>query len=437
MRSIDATLQARIELAQQTLFNNANPQMDVQVTRPRTPITRAGFWQESIVTEDATAICTSVAVRRQVKNPTRAYVAYVTSGGTLVVKWADLSLAWESMVWTVAETISGCVACAVELDGSFVQAPRNRVEYLTDATPWLFYVTDAGALMGGPLGGTYETLVATNVTAVDAIRGVASLYKDVDQGLLVFYIINGAVYYREYINGSWESQLSVSLAPANAVRIKAERVFDWRIVLQVADNTGALYEVFSRMESSGWQSLERAVTLSGAGVTSTELINIDYADYTQEDTAITLVGVGCITVLNMSIYSPALRAAHNIATSTEDPENPGQYYDDYGYRVVFEFNQCVINAAEYPGDFKLVDSYGSSWYGQQAVVEDRFVIVTFTDFNNAGNPITAYALAGNLWNGYTALTETSVAFNATGLVPTFIPSPVPQSATNIQDWSES
>lgn len=437
MRAIDAALKARIELAQQTLYNNANPQMDVTVTRPRTPITRAGFWQESIVTAGATSVCTSVCVRRQVKHPTRAYVAYVTEGGSLVVKYADLvSVAFDHLEWITVETIAGCTACAVELDGFFRSVPRGRVEFLTDETPWLFYVTAAGALMGGLLGGSYEVLAAANVTAVDAIRGEASYYKDEDQGLLLFYIVEGSVYYRQLIAGVWGDQATVTLAPANAAKIKAERVFDWRIVLQVTDAAGALYEIFARMQASGWNGTEY-VALTGAEIVETTIFDIVYSEHDQAPEYITL-DAGSDLLQLMSIYSPLLVSARNLPVLIEDPENPGQYLLDYGYLVEFTFDQYIPNAADYPGDFKLIDDYGVVWYGQSAEVSAQSatenghkVLVTFNNFNNAGSPVTAAAVAGNLWNGYAVLEASSVEFTATNLVPFYVPPPVVVGISNL------
>lgn len=427
MRAIDATLKARIELAQQTLYNNANPQMDVTVTRPRTPITRAGFWQESIVTAGATSVCTSVCVRRSIKNPTRAYVAYVTDGGSLVVKYADLNVAFDNLNWITIETIADCAACALEFDGSFVSAPRGRVEFLTDETPWLFYVTAAGALMGGLLGGAYETLAAANVTALDAIRGVASWDNTENQGLLLFYIVSGVLYYKQRIADVWGGQTSISLAPANAVKVKAERVFDWKIVLQVTDNTGALTEIFSKMEASGWNSTEH-ISLSDIS-TQMARIPITYASYQAAAEHFDFDALAA--TVRYATYSPTVRSAENIATTIEDPENPGQFIEDYGYRIVFGFDQWIPNAATYPALFKLEGAYGAVWYGQSAVVDGLFVTVTFNDFNNAGETPTVRVLAGGLSNGYVAVTESSKAFTAVNLVPTFVPAPVVTAIENL------
>ena len=429
MREIESTLQNRLLQALQTKSNNANPSMEVIAIRPRTPIFHSRFWQESIVAADETAVCTSVAVRKPGANANRVFVAFVNSAGTLIVKSAAIMNPVSSMVWTVEETIDGCIVCALEFEGRFRHDGQN-VAFYTDEIPYLFYTTTAGALKWGLLGGPYETIVAANVTAIDAINGVSNTFDAQNQGFFVFYIINGMVYYNTFLDGEWLGQEQVTIAPDNAVAIKAERTFDWRIVLHVTDNTGTLFEVFSKMEATGWNSTEFLEITDISALAG--MIAIEYSYAKSQDHHLEIAEINAESV-SYATYSPTLLSAENIATATEDPENPGEYYDDYGYRVMFGFDQWIPNAADYPESFKLTDDYGVSWYGQSAVVNGRFVTVTFTDFNNAGNPITATALAGNLTNGLVNLTETSIEFNATGLVPTEIPAPALTQITNYDE----
>lgn len=428
MRYIDPTLKARIQSAQQTLYNNANPSMEVIAVRARTPITRKELWQELVITESATAVCTSVAVKKTGRTPERVYAAYVDSTGLLTVKSAAVKMPIRLMTWQVETTIAGCVACSLEFEGRFRHEGRNVV-FLTDELPFLFYVTTGGALYGGILGGSYEQLAAANVTAIDVINGVSNTYDAQDQGFFLFYILSGTLYYNYYLDGAWQGQQSISIAPANAVNVKAERTFDYRIILHVTDNTGALYEVYGKMEATGWNatdSLIMSVSANGG------LVDVTYSENQSdsENISMNVSILGYPEPMRMATYSPTLLEVYNIATSTEDPENPGQYYDDYGYRVVFVFDQYIPNAADYPSAFKLTDSYNATWYGQSAVVDHNIVTVTFTDLNNAGNDITATALASDLWNGYVMLTETSNVFTATGLIPTEVPAPQVVSITN-------
>jgi hypothetical protein len=136
------------------------------------------------------------------------------------------------------------------------------------------------------------------------------------------------------------------------------------------------------------------------------------------------------------VFAPVLLKARNLPVELNEYGYVYKTYADWGYMVEFTFDQIIYNADVYPEDFKLEDDSGSIWYGQEASFEGRRVYVLFNNFNNAVNPITATGLAGRLWNGDIALEETSVQFNATGLVPYEVNPPVPVSIENIQDWSE-
>jgi hypothetical protein len=292
--------------------------------------------------------------------------------------------------------------------------------------------------MGGILGGPYDTIVAANVTAMDAVRGVASLYKDIDSGLILFYIIAGDVYYRQYIDGVWGDQETVSLAPSNCVKIRAERVLDWRIVLQITDNAGSLYEVFSKMQASGWNSFEM-IQLTDISITTAVLYEVSYSDYQSPDENLELTTIQIGENWLMADYSPYIVNVENRPIEMDLYGYDDYTYDNWGYLVKFTFDQVVRNAEDYPEDFIMTDALGVVWHGQEAYKPDeksRDVYVLFINFNNATNPIEAKALAGNLWNGYVDLTETSFSFNAVNLVPYETDPPVILSIENIVDWSE-
>lgn len=432
VRSIKLGMETNVRIANRNLYGQL-PVVKLEAIREQTPVITPLFWTELLVKTIANVTSTSVAVQYDENGIGKVFVAYVADS-TLYIRAAQFSYPISEMIWEDVEEIPGCSQCALDFDGRFT---RNGtiIEFLTDDLPWLFYTTTSGELKGGILGSPYESLVGANVTAIDAVRGVASKYKDIDQGLLVFYVIAGNLYYRDLIAGVWGDQTSVSIAPADIVSVRAERTFDYRIVLQVTDTSGALHEIFTKMEASGWNGTDYATKLSTVTLSIIPTL-ITYLDAKNDDVAVTASAVALDT-WNMSIYSPVLLRAWNVPISLETPYDPYDDDLDYGYCVIFEFDQIVRNAELFPSDFMIEDDAGSKWYGQEVYLNNRFVTVYFGNFNNAENSITAKALAGNLTNGYTFLTETSVQFNATGLIPVFVPSPVPVSIENIQDWSGS
>lgn len=419
MRSIDPVLKERLLAMQQTLYQNAQPSMEVQVIRPRTPIFHKRFWQESIVAENTTAQSTSVAIRNTGSRADRAYVAYV-SEGTLTVKSAVLAYPVVQMGWEVVLTIPDCAACALEFDGRFVPASLGKVEYLTEELPWLFYTTTSGQLMAGILGGPYESLVGANVTGVDAIRGIASRYGDIDQGLLVFYLLNGNVYCNSRVAGLWEGQQLVSLAPANAVSIRAERVFDWRIVLQVTDNTGALYEVFSMMEASSWN----AQTYLATRLTiSSELISVTYLGTYHEAFLSADLQVSSILLYGLP---PEMVAARNIDNGS----------GDYGYLVEVDFDEAIFGETGNEGSFVLQDEDENEWAAVSIARTDRTLTLDFDNFNNAVGTCSVVYTPGTLIGEVEPVMAHSVSFLPTGLFPFYVPPPVVVSLENLAIWED-
>lgn len=418
MREIEAELLARVLQNVQSVQNHNAPSVEIIVSRANTPILRPEYWQESIVTEDATATCTSVAVKKVGHKITDVYVSYV-AGGVLTVKKAAFQLPITRIIWTTVETIAGAVECAIEFDGTFI-THEKKVEFRTGATPYLFYTTSAGALMYGLLGAeTYDTLVASGVGSIDAVMGVESRHGEISQGLIAFYIVAGAVCYRQLVDGVWLGQETVSIAPANAVSIKVERLFDYRIVLHVTDNTGALHEVFSKMEASGWICQE---FITAKLTQSNELIALVYF-YEQEVEYITAQ----LTQENEVLYvlSPVMVSAVNIDNGS----------GDYGYKVRVTFDERIFDVDT---GFVLTDAGSGAWPCVSATkVGDKVVEIEFGNFNNASGDCTVAYTPGFMMGDVVAVDADSVTFTPTGLVPYAEFPPVPTGVSNIQDWSGS
>lgn len=401
MRDIDAALKSRILNARQTPANNANPAMEVIVTRPRTPISDKRYWQETIITEDQTATTTSVAVRKTGKNPDKIYAAYI-SGGNLTVKAANVASPITNMLWQVEQYIPGCISCAVEFDGRFVRR-KQRIEYVTESIPWLFYVTSAGALYGGKLGEDATILAASGVSSIDVVRGIRSTYGDVDQGLIVFYCYGGTIYYRSLVNGTWTGQLQVTAAPANVVAIKVERLFDYRICIQATDSAGALWEIFSKMEASGWNGNEFLSV--GLRQTVTQL-PITYYECKCSTDNIT-VGI-TQTVNHLYALSPVMVSANNIDDGA----------GNFGRVVEVTWDERIFGELVNVSRFVLTDEFGGEWGAQSLTKIGKVLTITFADFNNAIGPVTLSYLPGTLMGDVVAVAENSIIFVADGLVPT-------------------
>lgn len=420
MRSIDPVIKARLLQMQQTLYSNAQPSMDVHAIRPRTPIFHKRFWEESIVSANTIAQNTTIAIRKTGTEADRVYLAYA-SNGVLTVKSAEVVFPVSSMLWDTEQTMDGCTSCALVFNGSFVRTSNNKVEYRTDPKPWLFCVTSEGQLMAGLLGGPYESLSGTNVTCIDAIRGVASLYKDIDQGLVVFYIINGIVYYNQLINGIWQGQSLVSIAPSNAVSVHAERTFDWRVVLQVKDASGVLYEVFSKMAASGWNGHE---SLTFKMEMSLSTLSVKYVDGQDGAEHVS-------TQTKMYFYSP-----YALSPVFKTAENIPNEVGDYGYLIKLHFDELVMNTFGSEYQFVVTDSYGTQWHAIRAMENGRELTLTFGNMNNAVNPVTLSYTPGTATGEVALLEADSIVMMLTGLVPYYVEPPFVTSIENVAGFME-
>lgn len=414
MRIIDPTLKERMQLAHMTVANNAQPRMEIEAVRPRTPIFHQRFWQEAIVTAGVTATSTSVAVQRSSGRwGQRVYVAYV-AGGTLTVKAADLLFPVENLAWSTILTIPNCTGCALEHDGVYEYGDFERIEFHTRDL-WLFYTTAAGELMGGILGGTYDN-IANSVTSFDAIRGIASVYGDIDQGMIVFYTVSGSVYYKQFVSGAWENQQAVSIAPATTVEVKANRSFDWRIVLHVKDNAGALYEIFTKMEASGWNGTE----FISVGISSEiSVIAVAYTD-AQTNDAISIE----VAALTMRLWAlpPVIASITNI-----DDGN-----GNYGIKVRMTFDELILSVVGNETAFTITDEDDVVW-NSTAIEQagDKTIEVAFQDWNNAVGDVSVAYTPGTLI-GEVELVESFVeTFTPSGLVPTILPTPEPSLLSNL------
>ena len=418
MREIETELLARVLQNVQSVQNDNAPSVEIIVSRANTPILRPEYWQESIVTAGAAATCTSVAVKKTGRKITDVYVSYV-AGGVLTIKKAAFLLPITRMVWETVETVEGAAECAIEFDGTFQRIERN-VEFRTDDTPYLFYTTSAGALMYGLVGAeTYDTLVASGVSEIDAVMGIESRYGEISQGLIVFYIVAGSVCYKQFIDGVWQGQETVSIAPANAVSVKAERLFDYRIVLHVADSTGALYEVFSKMEASGWNSQD--FISAAIGVVSSSM-SIHYPDR-YESIRIS----AAVETISASLYtlSPIMISAVNIDDG----------FGDYGYKVLVTFDERIYDVDT---GFSMTDTESGAWPSLSvSKISDTVVEVTFANFNNTVGDCTVVYTPGEMMGDIVAVEADSVIYAPTNLVPFATDPPEPISIENIEEWGGS
>lgn len=377
MRYIDSVLKERLEKAHQTLYNNANPAMNIWISRNSTPITNEIFWERLKIGDFSAVNALSLAARRTDirRQADRIYIAFCKNGAAYIknsLQTSDLT----KMTWIDAETISDAIDISLAFDGKMVKTIKGTVEFQTDGSPWMLWCTASGELYAKILGddSTLSLLTNQNCTKVSAIREMYSDISDFDQGLLVFFILNGALYYRTLKSGIWNDAVPVNFGPSSIwMDLSVSRTWDYRIVLQVLDSGGNVYELFTYTEGIAKQNVERInlTNIAAAG----EAVPIKYTN----SNAVENIGIADTTASASIIYghSPVPISVMNTDDGT----------GDWGKQIVVGFDYEVAEIDGSARCFVLTDENNLTYvaqtieYAQEGTT--RAIKLGFLDINPA------------------------------------------------------
>jgi len=253
MRYIPPELLARVKSKFQVSGNNAEPKMKVLLSR--------GFTKELFTVftphngDDLSK--SDVTVRRLLNNtsPSRAFLAYIDNGLSKVksknLPYDDL-LPWDYEM----DVANNCWDVAIEFDGFWQRSTKTgRFDFITEEHPWIFY-NQNGTLMARYWLDTPIEL-DTGVTKIASIRGWVPADGDTlnDQGLIVAYLKNNEMYYRNYCiqaNGSklWELSRKVNSFSGTIDNLGLFRTNDFRIGF-LAEIAGNIWYVLTTRNYSG------------------------------------------------------------------------------------------------------------------------------------------------------------------------------------------
>lgn len=143
---------------------------------------------------------------------------------------------------------------ALEFNGSWTyRAGAEKFTIETEATPHVFIVGTNGTLKDY-YGSSFDTVVDldTSVTSVSACRGFNSMVDDVqDQGLVLAYVKDGNVYYRQWLLDTTETYYTWTGAyilydGGDASFVSVHRLPDYRIGLCVQHSAGTKWYITDR-----------------------------------------------------------------------------------------------------------------------------------------------------------------------------------------------
>jgi len=355
-----------------------------------------------------------------------AYVAYI-SDGTAHVSSAVLTPDITDMSWADASFSETASDVAIAFDARMISATDSTAEYVTDEKPWVFWVKD-GVLKGRILGLLGDTELANaNCTKVTAIRAAGGA---IDFGLVLFFLLNGVIYYRQLINGVWTDAEAVTFGPSVTWDdIAAFRTWDYRIGIQGVDTDGNVYELFTQFEGLARHGSEHIDIDTEANGKMTAIQDRYGAE--QENLRLS-------TAASSGPYGGLYRLGPAAIVGASNSAVSG----NYGKKASFTFDRHLVAAevAAQPTAFRIVDAYSHIFVAQTAALraDGLTVDLTFLDFNGAYGACSAVYVPGTVHTmAGVALSSLSFAWTPTGLVPPAVPAPLVSSITNTDDFTLS
>ena len=311
MRSIPAELKTRIEKAQQTLYENADPHMNIFVYNSR--------WNELFtvytVHNKPNISRIDVTAKREMAStdPNKLYAIYIEDGVSHVI---SKPLPYNELIpWTPEFTVGSASDVAIEFNGYWERDQvTKRFNFIADDKPWVFKQS-AGSLTAQHWDETPITL-ATGVGRACALRGWLPAQPDhtQDQGLIVAYLKSGTAYYRNYCLQSdgttylWDTEQEITQLPTGLTDIALFRTNDFRIGVLGRDGSNNAHMTVTVRNFTGMSLWPEHIS---ANVTVTaELIALTFSEGHNDDEHISATALSLAGYCPVSYDEGGLVASH-------------------------------------------------------------------------------------------------------------------------------
>ena len=428
-REVSNTIAQKFRSRVQAKSQNSDPKVDLWLGRPVTPMTTNDFFERQIIYTGSNLTKTDIAVRHMSRGrqSDRLFLAYIT-GGTARIKSAVWKVKMDTHVWIDEPFMETADDVAIAFDADLERLDSGNEEFITESSPWVFWCA-AGVLYGRKLDdptGTV-TLATSNVSAVSAVRASWSDLIEFDFGLMVFFVIAGSVYYRQYIQGEWYDAVQVPDGMLSQSRtytdVSVTRTWDYRVVVQAIDSNGTIYEAYTQYGGMGTRNQDH-IEVKKFYAEGTN-IGVRYLSAKNGDTDV----VNVSTILGDAVIHSTL--VPNIIEAYNTPN----LEEDWGKIAVFVFD-VNLDAARVMANyscFSIVDSVGNVFVATSAVLSDdrRTVTLTFGDFNAARGVCKAKFTGNGMRTcAETVMEDRELSFTPENLVPPPIDPPAPTVVWN-------
>ena len=248
MRQLPSDLSSKINQSLQTIGNDANPKMEVLVSRAKNAVVDSTYWTVETIREISGLGDVSVAPRRLIRygKPDRIYEIHVRDNNvyTSIREYPDRFKEGFKPQFALGPGTSVGVA----FNGVW-ERHRKFYRLITEEQPWVSWVDNIGTLWvqkWDDINSKFQ--LSSNVKKVKMIRGWKNLViQQQDQGIVVAYIkTDGKVYYRNYCiqedySETWEYEKELTSFTGSAVNVNLFITNDYRMGFIIEDSTGQIH----------------------------------------------------------------------------------------------------------------------------------------------------------------------------------------------------
>lgn len=391
MRYIPDTIKQKIQSAYQTIGANAHPQMDIIAQKVTKYLSEGNLLQARTIRTGNILGPLDICIRRENVNldPTEIIMAYIENGSAKVATLPYVHTPDQQFEYKYTVGPATDVAC--DFDGRWHKITDRTGIYFDTAIRWALvtfgepYIAtvNAGVLTVRQGRGSAITLAPDNVTKCSMLRGWKNVYLwNHDQGIVVAYIRNGHVMYRNYCQqppdqpALWEverqlTQFDTSEHPADSISMF--RANDYRLGFDTSIN-GLMYQ---SMTTRNWANMaieDEYLTAAPASVT-VDFLPIEYLNYTEVEylTAVPVIDID----LGYTLTDNWFTEIYNVPTTIDDIE-------DWGRILIFRTEHGLYNLTA--SDFEIVDTMNRPYTPNTIEkIGDRTYRLTYLDLNNFNN----------------------------------------------------
>jgi len=337
VRSIPQSILNKINKQNQTLYENANPKMEVTVARAKTTVMDSTYWTVETIREKAGLGDVSLAPRRFTVRgrPNRIYEIHVDNGvvGTAIREYPDrLKDGWQNQFELGTGSKVG-----IAFNGHW-ERYRKLWRLVSGEKPHIVWVDGDNKLQTQHWDNVAtKQELATNVVYVRALRGWKNVnFVDKDQGIVAGYIkTDGTVWYRNYCSqldgtSTWDNERQLSQFTETAVSLNLFITNDYRMGFIIEDSLGKIFWYITTRNWAGMAIAPETLSVAPIEVSAT-LIDIEYPQMYAPDEYIAVAPFEITTALLFARTDNQVLESMNIPT-TKINDLLGEY-QDWGWAI--------------------------------------------------------------------------------------------------------